>query len=68
MLIKNPKVFLLILMGAYESKDELFYFLVRISKKNGLHFLQKYYDVIDKYLPMSHHEKYGFNIKITSVI
>jgi hypothetical protein len=37
--LKNPKVFFLILMFAMESKDDLYYFLVRISKKHGIYFL-----------------------------
>jgi len=37
--LKNPKLFLLILIFLFGSKDELYCFLVRISKRHGLHYL-----------------------------
>ena len=37
--LKNPKVYLMILIYLFGSKDELYYFFVRISKQHGLQYL-----------------------------
>lgn len=42
-LLANPKLYLLILMYVFSSKDELYYFLVRIGKKHGLWYLRNFY-------------------------
>jgi folate-binding Fe-S cluster repair protein YgfZ len=53
-LLKNAKLYILILMFTFTSKDELYYFLARVSKQYGIKYLQKYYNVIDKFLPIPH--------------
>ena len=55
-LLANPKLFLQILMFVFQSKDELYYFLVRLGKKHGLSYLRNYYTAIDKYLPIANNE------------
>jgi len=44
------------MMYTFDSKDELYFFLVNISKCYGLEYLREYYLIIDKYLPMKHNE------------
>jgi hypothetical protein len=60
---KNSKIFMLILMTTFESKDEIFLFLTKLNKKVGNYFLQKYFDVIDRFMPLFHYEKHGFHLK-----
>jgi hypothetical protein len=35
-ILKNPKLFFNILMFTYSSKDEMYYFLARLSKQYGV--------------------------------
>ena len=67
-ILKNAKLFFLILMFTFTSKDELFYFLVRFSKLYGIKYLQKYYDVVDKFLPIPHAQKHGIEFKLINTI
>ena len=42
--------------------------LVRISKQHGLCCLQKYYDVLDRFLPLPHYEKGGIEFRLLATI
>jgi hypothetical protein len=55
-IIENPKVFMMILVYMFTTKDSLYYFLVRLNKKNGVTFLQNHYNYIDAYLPIKNNE------------
>jgi len=55
-------------MYLYGSKDELYHFLIRINKRNGLYLLQKYYYFIDKYLPLDHIERLGIDFRLLTTI
>lgn len=66
--IKNPKVFFLILMFTYQSKDEMYYFLVRLNKRNGIKYVQKYFHVIDSFLPIPHAQTHGVDFKLLGTI
>mmetsp|Transcript_23938 Transcript_23938/g.36646 ORF Transcript_23938/g.36646 Transcript_23938/m.36646 type:complete len:257 (+) Transcript_23938:463-1233(+) len=68
LVMENPKVYLLILMFLVSSKDELYYLLTRINKRNGLYFLQKHFDFIDKYLPLEHIERFGVDFRQLTTI
>lgn len=50
-------------MYTFGCKDDLYYFLVKLNKEVGIFNLQKYYAIIDKFLPMPHYEKEGIHIK-----
>ncbi len=67
-MLDNAKLYLLILMYVVESKDELYYFFVRIGKKYGLWYLRNHYTDIDKYLPIFHNEQNGISLKLISTI
>mmetsp|Transcript_4420 Transcript_4420/g.7512 ORF Transcript_4420/g.7512 Transcript_4420/m.7512 type:complete len:273 (-) Transcript_4420:1885-2703(-) len=55
-------------MFVFGSKDELYFFLTRFSKRYGLRYLQKHYDFMDKYLPLGHIERHGLEIRQLSTI
>ena len=59
---------MIILMYIFPSKDEMYFFLVRISKEYGLSYLHKYYEVIDKYMPIPHNEKNAIDFKLITSI
>ena len=67
-ILKNPKLMTLIYLYVFPSKDELYYFLVRWSKKYGIEFLQDQFEIIDKYLPISHLEMKGMTFKLLNSI
>ena len=55
--IKNPKLFLMILLYLHGTKDSLYNFLACLNKEHGVSFLQKHYHIIDKFVPMKHNER-----------
>ena len=61
--MKNPKLFLMILLYVFGSKDELYLFLIQISKNHGVNILQTYYDILDRFLPLPHFERGGIEFK-----
>ena len=67
-IVENVKIYVLIMMYTFDSKDELYFFLVNISKRYGLEYLREYYLIIDKYLPMKHNEKTGVQVKLMNTI
>jgi len=50
-------------MFIYESKDELFLFLARFSKIYGINYLNKYWNILDKALPLVHSERFGITFE-----
>lgn len=55
-------------MFALTSKDEMYYFLVRLNKKYGVKYIQKYYSVIDSFLPIAHAQTHGLDFKLIGTI
>lgn len=43
-------------MYLFNTKDQLYFFLARLSKQQGIRILQQHYNLIDQYLPMRHNE------------
>ena len=66
--MENDKIYFLVLLYAFESKDELYHYLTRVSKRYGVRFLQTNYEVIDKYLPIPHAERFGIQLRQVSQI
>jgi len=62
-ILNNMKVYFLILMFAFDSKDDLYLYLSRISKKHGVFYLQNYYEIIDRFLPVPHKECFGIEFR-----
>lgn len=50
-------------MFAFDNKDDLYLYLSRISKRHGVYYLQNYYEIIDRFLPVPHKECFGIDFK-----
>ena len=47
----------MILLYLHPTKDSLYNFLACLNKEHGISLLQKYYYLIDKFVPLKHNER-----------
>ena len=55
-------------MFLFTSKDEVYYFLIRLSKRWGLELLQEHFSFIDRFLPLPHIERHGIELRQLTTI